>query len=376
MIYLDNPATSMKKPSVVCEAMYRNTINFSVNAGRGGHWASVKGAEGIAEAQEELSGLFNIQNPERLAFTQNATYALNMAIGGFLKRSDHVIITSMEHNSVLRPVHRLCSYTIVEANEKGEINPADIERAIRRNTKLVVTTHASNVCGTVMPVYEIGQICRRYNIPYLLDAAQTAGIIPIDVEKMNISMLAFSGHKGLMGPLGTGGLYVRDGIKLTPIIVGGTGTESMNKNQPENMPDMLHSGTLNTPAIMTLSAAVKYIKREGIENIEKKERSLAERLFEGLMNIDGVKVYGLYKGNRNGTVAFNIGNSDSQEIAEILSKDYGIATRGGYHCSYISHQTLGTERTGAVRAGFGAFSTQNDANALLSAVNKIAKSRR
>lgn len=376
MIYLDNPATSMKKPLTVYEAMYRNTVNFSVNAGRGGHWASVKGAEGIASAQEELAEFFNIQNPERLAFTQNATYALNMAISGLLKRSDHAIITSMEHNSVLRPVYRTCSYTIVEANKKGEINPLDIERAIRKNTRLIITTHASNVCGTVMPVYEIGQICKRYNIPYLLDAAQTAGIIPIDVDKMNVSMLAFSGHKGLMGPLGTGGLYVREGIKLTPIIVGGTGTESMNKNQPENMPDMLHSGTLNTPAIMSLSESVRYIKKVGIENIENKERALAEWLFERLMNIRGVAVYGVHKKNRNGTVAFNVGDFDSQEIAGILDKDYGIATRGGYHCSYISHLSLGTQETGAVRVGFGAFSTQNEANILLNSVNRIAKSRK
>lgn len=376
MIYLDNPATSMKKPAAVYAAMYRNTVNLSVNSGRGGHWASIRGAEGIAEAQDELSSLFNIQTPERLAFTQNATYALNMAIGGCLRRSDHAIITSMEHNSVLRPVHRLCSYTIVEANSRGEINPADIERAIRKNTRLVITTHASNVCGTVMPVCEIGRICRKYNIPYLVDAAQTAGIVPIDVEKMNISMLAFSGHKGLMGPLGTGGLYVREGIKLSPLIVGGTGTDSMNKNQPEDMPDMLHSGTLNTPAIMALSEAARYIKRVGIENIEEKERSLAERLCEGLMNIDGVMVYGLYKGNRNGTVAFNVGDMPSQEVAEILSRDYKIATRGGYHCSYISHQTLGTEKSGAVRVGFGWFSSENEANSLLLCVNRIAKNVR
>ncbi len=375
MIYLDNPATSMRKPAIVYQMMYKNTVNNSVNAGRGGHWASVRGAAGIAEAQEELAELFNITNPERIAFTQNATYALNMAIGGLLTRSDHVIITSMEHNSILRPVHRLCSYTMVEANEFGEVNPADIENAIRSNTKLIATTHASNVCGTIMPVREIGEICRRHNIPYLLDTAQTAGILPIDAEDMNISLLAFSGHKGLMGPLGTGGLYVREGIKLEPLIVGGTGTESQNKYQPENMPDMLHSGTLNTPAIMTLSSAVKYIKSVGMEEIEKKEKALAEGLFEGLKNIDGVKVYGLAGGNRNGTVAFNIGEMDSQEAADILNRKFNIAVRGGYHCSYIAHQTIGSEKTGAVRAGFGAFSTKNEADALLSAVNRIAHNR-
>ena len=194
MIYLDNPATSMRKPACVLSAMDRNTRNFSVNAGRGGHWASVMGATGIGETQEALADFFGIQNPERIAFTQNATYALNMAIMGFLSPRDHVIITSMEHNSVLRPVHRLCSYTVVSANSQGEIDSRNIERAIRRNTKMVITTHASNVCGTVMPVYEIGKICKKHGLCYLLDSAQTAGIIPIDVEKMEVSMLAFSGH--------------------------------------------------------------------------------------------------------------------------------------------------------------------------------------
>lgn len=373
MIYLDNPATSMKKPSVVYDAMCRNTVLYSVNAGRGGHFASIKGAEGIAAAQEELAELFNIKNPERIAFTQNATYALNMAIGGMLTRADHAIITSMEHNSVLRPINRLCSYTMVEADRRGVINPADIEAAIRPETKLIITTHASNVCGTIMPVTEIGEICRRHNIPYLVDAAQTAGIVPIDVESMNISLLAFSGHKGLMGPLGTGGLYVREEINLTPIIVGGTGTESMNKYQPTVMPDMLHSGTMNTPAIMALGTAARFIKQVGINSIEEKERSLAEYLYGALSNIGGVSVYGLPLGSRNGTVAFNIGELDSQETADILNKNFGIATRGGYHCSYIAHQTIGTEKTGAVRVGFGLFSSRREADILLSAVNKIAK---
>lgn len=373
MIYLDNPATSMKKPACVLNAMNKNTRNFSVNAGRGGHWASVMGASGIAETQETLADFFGIQNPERIAFTQNATYALNMAIMGFLSPRDHVIITSMEHNSVLRPVHRLCSYTIVSANSQGEINPRDIERAIRRNTKMVITTHASNVCGTIMPVYEIGKICKKCGLVYLLDSAQTAGVIPIDVEKMGVSILAFSGHKGLMGPLGTGGLYVAENVNLEPLIVGGTGSRSESKIQPREMPDMLHSGTLNTPAIMTLKTAVEYINSVGIKNIEEKERSLAEYLISGLKNISGVTVYGKENGNRNGTVAFNIGDMASGEVSDILDKKYGIMVRGGWHCSYIAHKTLGTDKNGAVRAGFGAFSEKQDADALLVAVNKISR---
>ena len=374
MIYLDNPATSMQKPACVLSAMDRNTRNASVNAGRGGHRASIMGASGIGETQEALADFFGIKNPERIAFTQNATYALNMAIMGFLSPRDHVIITSMEHNSVLRPVHRLCSYTIVSANAEGEIDPKDIERAIRRNTKMVITTHASNVCGTVMPVYEIGRICKKHGLVYLLDSAQTAGIIPIDVEKMGVSMLAFSGHKGLMGPLGTGGLYVAENIQLEPLIVGGTGSRSESKTQPRDMPDLLHSGTLNTPAIMTLKTAVQYINSVGIKNIEERERSLAEYLVSGLENISGVRVYGKQKGNRNGTVAFNIWDMASGEVTEILDKNYKIMARGGWHCAYIAHKTLGTERTGAVRVGFGAFSSRQEADSLLFAVNRIAKS--
>lgn len=375
MIYLDNPATSMQKPAQVLEAMNRFTKNASVNAGRGGHWASLRGAVGIGETQETLAEFFGIKNPERIAFTQNATYALNMAITGFLTRRDHVIITSMEHNSVIRPVHRLCSYTMVEANREGELDPKRIERAIRKNTKMVITTHASNVCGTIMPVYEIGRICRKYGLVYLLDSAQTAGIIPIDVEKMGVSMLAFSGHKGLMGPLGTGGLYVAEGVRLSPVIVGGTGSQSKNKYQPEDMPDMLHSGTMNTPAIMALKTAVEYINSVGIENIEEKERKLAENLISGLKNISGVQVLGKERGMRNGTVAFNIGDMPSGEVADILDREFGIATRGGYHCAYTAHQTLGSEKSGAVRVGFGAFSTKSEGDALLFAVNKIAKNR-
>lgn len=375
MIYLDNPATSMQKPEIVFRMMYQNTVKNSVNAGRGGHWASIRGAAGIVQAQEDLAEFFNISTPERIAFTPNATYALNMAIGGLLTRRDHVIITSMEHNSVLRPVHRLCSYTLVEANKFGEINPEDIEKSIRPNTKLVATTHVSNVCGTILPVEKIGEICRRHNIPYLLDAAQSAGILPIDVKKMNVSMLAFSGHKGLMGPLGTGGLYVSENIHLNPIIVGGTGTQSKNKYQPEDMPDMLHSGTLNTPAIMTLSTAVRYINSVGRENIENKERELAEVLYRGLKNINNVTVYGLENGNRNGTVAFNVNGMDSQAVSDILNQNFKIAVRGGYHCAYTAHQTIGSEESGAVRAGFGWFSKKTDADALLVAVNKISKNK-
>jgi cysteine desulfurase family protein len=296
-----------------------------------------------------------------------------MAIMGILNYGDHAVVTSMEHNSVLRPVHKTCDYTVVYADRQGRVEPTDIENAINENTKLVVVTHASNVSGTVMPVEEIGKICKRHNIPLLLDCAQTAGIIPIDVLKMNVSLLAFSGHKGLMGPLGTGGLYVREGIDLSPVIVGGTGTFSKELTQPVDFPDMLHSGTLNTPAIMTLSTAVRFLKGVGIENILAHERGLATRLCSELNNIKGVRVYGPLEENRNGTVAFNIYGLDSQVVADMLSRGYNIAVRGGYHCAYLAHKTLGSEASGAVRAGFGFYSTRKELDKLVDAVNRIAK---
>lgn len=373
MIYLDNPATSMRKPKQVLDAMYRNTVNYSVNAGRGSHSASLAGINGIMNTQEELALLFNIPNPDRIAFTQNATYALNMAICGLLKKGDHAVITSMEHNSVLRPVHKTCEYTMVSANENGEINPKDIEAAIRDNTKLVAVTHASNVCGTIMPVYDIGKICKKHNIPLLLDCAQTAGIVPVDVQDMNISLLAFSGHKGLMGPLGTGGLYVREDVELSPIIVGGTGSFSKSLVQPESFPEMLHSGTMNTPAIMSLGTAAGFVRKAGLDRIFEHEMSLAKKLYSELKNIPNVTVYGLEKGNRNGTVAFNFDGIDSQTVADALGKDYGICVRGGYHCAYPAHVTLGTEKTGAVRVGFGYFSTMKELDRLAESVYKMSK---
>ena len=372
MIYLDNPATSYQKPPSVIAAISNYSKKYSVNAGRGAHTASIAGAEGISHTQEKLAAFFNIDNPDRIAFTLNATYALNMAIKGLLKPGDHAVITSMEHNSVLRPVASVCDYTMVTADSEGRINPQNIEYAITDRTRLIVTTHASNVAGSIMPVREIGEIAKKYNIPYLLDAAQSAGIIPIDVKEMNLSMLAFSGHKGLLGPLGVGGLYVREDIELSPIITGGTGSFSKSIEQPKQFPDMLHSGTMNTPAIMALWHGVDFIERQGVENILNHEKALANQFIREALNISGVTVYGPTDGIRNGTVLFNIKNIPSEQTADILNRHYGIAVRGGYHCAYTAHETLGSELHGGVRAGFGVFSTKADVNKLTDSINKIA----
>ena len=373
MIYLDNAATSLNKPACVIRAMAEHTAKNSVNAGRGGHIYSRRGAELITDTADSLAKLFNIDNPERIAFTPNATLALNMAILGVGAGGGHIIVTSMEHNSVLRPVNLLGNYTVVQADSMGFVDPDDIKKAIKPDTVLIICTHASNVCGSIEPIAEIGKIARESNLLFLVDAAQTAGVIDIDTEAMNIDLLAFSGHKGLSGPLGTGGLYVGERARLMPFITGGTGSDSESLIQPDYMPDMLQSGTLNAPAIAALGVAVRYIMKTGIESIRSKEVSLAKEAIKQLNKINGVTVLGSKDTNlRNGTVAFTVDGYDSPKVAEILSDKYHIAVRGGWHCAYQAHKTLGTAKGGAVRASFGIYNNKGDIFSLTNAVKEIA----
>lgn len=374
MLYLDNAATSYRKPVSVYWSMLKNTWKNSVNAGHGGHAYSIRGAVEILKTSEKLADLFHIQNPEQIAYTQNATYALNMAIGGLLKNGGHAVVTQMEHNSVLRPVYFYGNYTIVQADRLGRVTPADIEAALRPDTALIICTHISNVCGTIQPIAEIGQIAQHHGIPFLVDAAQSAGCAEIDVEKMHIDMLAFSGHKGLLSPLGTGGLYVGENVCLAPVLFGGTGSYSESLIQPRVMPDMLQCGTLNTPAIMALGAGVDYIQKITPNGIGEKERHLAQHFINEICNISNITVYGPTDGQeRNGTVAFNIRNKDSVETAQELNDQYQICVRGGWHCAYHAHVAIGSEKYGAVRASFGAFDNMRTAEKIVDAVNRIAK---
>ncbi len=373
MIYLDNAATSLKKPPSLYASVLKNTLINSANAGRGGHFFSLRAAELIYKTGESLCTLFNISSPEQIAYTPNATLALNMGILGVLDKNSHVIITQMEHNSVLRPVHKTCRYTAVKADKFGKISPKDIENAIQTDTKMIICTHASNVCGTIMPIDEIAKIAQRHNLYFMLDAAQSAGSIPINVEKTGIDLMAFSGHKGLMMPMGTGGLYVKEGIMLKPIITGGTGSLSESPKQPDFMPDLLQSGTLNAPAIIAGKESIDFILREGVEEIGKKEKYLSSMLINDLKNMKNVKIHSPEAG-RNGTVAFNINNIDSVTVSDILNRDFGICTRAGWHCAYPAHIALGTEKTGAIRASFGYFNTKKHAKKLVDAVYKISKS--
>jgi len=368
MIYLDNAATTLKKPQIVYDTLYNYTVKHGANALRGNYAQSLVSSNVIIEAQEAVAELFNIKKSQNIVFTQNATYALNTAILGTLKRSDHAIISQMEHNSVIRPVHGLCSYTIAGADEQGFVSPYRIEKAIRQNTRLIAITHASNVCGTIQDIKTIANIAHKNNIKLLIDTAQTAGIEDINNQVLDADFIAFSGHKGLMGPMGTGGLYIKNPHELKAIIKGGTGSESQNINQPENMPDKFHSGTLNTPALAAMVQGIKYIKNIGIKRISDYEKELARYLKSELRNVDGVKVYGAE--NAIGNVAFNIGRLDSGEAVEMLR---GFALRAGYHCAPYAHDALGTRDTGAIRASFGIFNTKNDARALVDAVHRIAK---
>ncbi|MCX7715374.1 MAG: aminotransferase class V-fold PLP-dependent enzyme, partial [Clostridia bacterium] len=372
VLYLDNAATTYHKPIRVYRDILLYSMFLSANAGRGGHFLSIRAAEKIMETAEELAELFHIEDASRIAFTQNATYALNLAIRG-VGDGGHIVATCMDHNSVLRPAFSFCKCTIVEANEYGIVDAEAVRRAIRHNTRLIVCTHVSNVCGSIQPIRKIGKIAAESGIPFLVDAAQSAGCLEIDVKKDNIDLLAFSGHKGLMGPLGTGGLYVSDKIKLMPPVAGGTGSQSESLIQPNVMPDMLQSGTLNTPAIAALASGIQFVKKETVRAILEHERYFAWRVMSELKNMKEITVYGPCNMEmRNGTVCFNIDGMDSGEVAEKLNNDYKIAVRGGWHCAYLAHKALGTQKSGAVRVSFGIFNKNKDISRLVDAVRKIS----
>jgi len=379
VIYLDNAATSWPKPRSVSEAMIECMEQYGANPGRGSHRMFVQASRILFETRVNLSRLFNIRNPNDISFALNTTAALNLAIRGFVRKGDHVILTSVEHNSVRRPIEYLkrtigVEITYVNADGQGCVTPKQVEEAIRPNTSLVVVNHSSNLLGTILPVAEIGEVCRKHGVKLLVDAAQSAGTLPIDVEAMSIDMLAFPGHKGLMGPQGTGGLYVHPSIELEPLMLGGTGSQSESIEQPTVRPDRYESGTQNTAGIAGLNAGIRYIQNEGVENIHNKEWHLTQRLIEGLMRIDKVTVYGPPPGsNRTAIVAFNVQGMDSAQVAHMLDRHYDIAVRAGYHCAPLAHDTAGTLERGAVRASPGYFTTEDEIDALIHAVQDIVR---
>ncbi|NME98695.1 aminotransferase class V-fold PLP-dependent enzyme [Aneurinibacillus aneurinilyticus] len=375
-IYLDNAASTWPKPPEVSRAVAKCIDEYAANPGRGGHKLSLKASKAVYQARVRLARLFNVKNPNDIFFTVNATHALNQAIKGFVKAGDHVITTSLEHNSVRRPLEFLRKEAGVQITyikpENHQFSLDAITSAIQTNTTMIVVSHASNLLGTIAPVKEIGLIARETGITYLVDASQTAGILPLDVEEMKIDMLAFPGHKGLYGPQGTGGLYVRSSVELTPLLHGGTGSHSEEIDQPMTRPDRYESGTLNTPGIVGLSAGVDFVLKTGVETIRQKEWTLTQLLLDKLSKVEGVRVFGPDKDiERVGVVPFMLEGVDASELAYILDQEYNIAVRSGFHCTPLAHETAGTSDTGAVRVSFGYFNEEEDIDALIKALQEI-----
>ena len=378
IIYLDNAASTWPKPPAVKDMMAEAIEDYAANPGRGGHTLAMKASKTVFRTRVQLSRLFGIQNPNNLFFYLNATQALNQAIKGFLKPGDHVISSSVEHNSVRRPIEFMRKTSQVEAafiepRDDHHFYVEDFSKAIRPNTRLLVVSHASNLTGVILPVAELGKLAKERGITFLVDASQSAGVLPIHVEEMHIDMLAFPGHKGLYGPQGTGGLYVHNDIDLVPLIHGGTGSQSEAIEQPTTRPDRYESGTVNTVGLAGLQAGVSFVMEKGVENIRQHEWDLVKQTIAQLQEIPGVQVYGPgIETERVGVVAFNVGEVDASEVSFILDQQYGIATRSGYHCTPLGHQTAGTEQRGAVRASFGIFNSSKDVKALIDAVKEIS----
>ena len=375
MIYLDNAATTIKKPQSVIDAVITAMTSLG-NSGRGVNDASLDASRVIFDARQKLADLFHCRE-NHVVFTCNATEALNIAISGLFSRGDHILSTDLEHNSVLRPLYRLqeagTEVSFVPADRNGNIDYADFERLLQKNTKAVICTHASNLTGTVTDLGNIGEFCKKHGLLFIVDASQTAGSFSIDMEKDHIDVLCFTGHKGMLGPQGTGGLCVREGVSIRPFKVGGTGVQSHLKTQPEQMPTRLEAGTLNAHGIAGLSAAVDFLMKTGLENIREKEAALAARFYAGVKAIPGVTVYGDFSCDRAPIVSLNIRDYPSSAVSDALMQQYGIATRSGAHCAPRLHAALGTDTQGAVRFSFGYFNTNEEIDAAIRAVAEIAE---
>jgi len=365
IIYFDNAATSWPKPSETIAAMQNYLQNVGGSPGRSGHRLSIEAARIIFDTREKLAQLFNVSDPLRIILTGNATEALNIAVFGYLKQGDHVITSGMEHNSVMRPLRAMekrgVGITVVPCDIDGLIDPGHIAGAIKKNTKAIFITNASNVTGTIMPVSDIGRIAREHGLVFCVDAAQTAGCYPIDVVEMNIDLLAFTGHKSLLGPSGTGGLYIREGLEksIEPICVGGTGSRSEVEEQPDFMPDRYEAGTPNTVGIAGLKAGVEFVLSKGVDQIKNKEEKLVKMFMEGVSDLPGIILYGQKSvERRTPAVSFNIAGMDPAAIALELDEQFGIMSRSGLHCAPAAHKTIGTYPTGTLRFSFSYLRTE------------------
>lgn len=380
IVYLDHAATSWPKPESVKEAMVQAMDIAGANPGRGSHQMAVQASRVLFHTRRKLAELFHIHNPNDIVYTFNTTLALNMAIKGIVNSGDHIITTMMEHNSVRRPLEYLKKHKQVEVDylpldDQGQISISKLEQSIRHHTKLIVVSHSSNLLGSILPLGEIGRIARKHHIHFLVDAAQSAGVLDIDVERMSIDMLAFPGHKGLLGPQGTGGLYIHSSIDVEPLIHGGTGSQSEAIDQPTVRPDRYESGTPNTIGIAGLGAGVEYVLEMTTERIYQHEWKLTQLLMEGLGQIAGIQTLGPGLGEpRSGLVAFYSEKIDAAELAFKLDREFGIAVRAGYHCTPLAHESAGTAKQGAVRASFGVNSNEREVAMLIAAVRELANS--
>ena len=377
MIYLDNAATTMRKPECVVQAVAEAMCSLG-NSGRGVHSGALSASRILYDTRAALAQLFGGESPERIAFTANSTEALNMAIKGVLNPGDHVITTALEHNSVLRPLFEMedrgVELTVIPADRMGNIRYADFEKAIRPNTKAIVTTHGSNLTGNLLDIGRIGAVAKKHNLIYIVDASQTAGVFDIDVQAMHIDILCFTGHKGLLGPQGTGGLYVRDGVEIRPLLSGGSGVQTYLRAHPPQMPTRLEAGTLNGHGIAGLGAAVRYLRETGPDRIRAREQALMMTFYEAVREIPGITVYGDFESpDRCAIVALNIRDYDSGEVSDALSEHYGIATRPGAHCAPLMHKALGTVEQGAVRFSFSHFNTEEEINIAVAALRELAQ---
>ena len=377
MIYLDNAATTMHKPKEVIDAVVCAMSSMG-NAGRGANEASLSASRIIYDTREKLCRFFHGENPRQIVFTNNSTESLNIAIKGLLNPGDHVITTMLEHNSVLRPLYEMkekgVELTIIESDKNGRFRLEDMEAAIRPNTKMIVCTNGSNLTGNYVPLKPIGELAKKHDILFVVDASQTAGVFPIDVQDMMIDVLCFTGHKGLLGPQGTGGMYVKEGIKIRPLKTGGSGVQTYSKTHPAEMPTALEAGTLNGHGIAGLHAAMSYLEETGVDHIRAREQELMWRFYEGVKDIPEITIYGDFSTKeRCAIVTLNIGEYDSSEVSDALLTEYSISTRPGGHCAPLMHEALGTVEQGAVRFSFSHYNTEEEVDTAIEAVRELAK---
>lgn len=378
-IYLDNAATSYPKPAIVADSIYNFMINNGTTSGRGSYKKAMESDRLVYETRKLIGYLFNFNDPKKVIFTSNVTESLNLAIKGILKKGDHVITSSLEHNAVWRCLKTLerdigINITKVKASKEGYTNPEDVQESIKENTKLIIFTHASNVLGTIQPIREIGKIAKNHNIPFLVDAAQTAGAYPIDIQRDNISLLAFTGHKSLLGPMGTGGVIVNCDKDIIPLKSGGTGGDSAYEYQPDYYPNRLETGTLNVSGLVGLRESIKFINKETINKIHNKERYLVKYALDRLAEIDDLEIYGPKDSEKIvGVISFNVKGVKPEDIGFELDDKYDIMVRTGLHCAPNAHELIGTKDIGTIRIGIGYFNSKEDIDKLIDSLIEIIR---